>query len=92
MMLSDIPCACVLRSFPLPVIHPMLCVYGSYTFHLHPLSDMHRYIHSSARLHCSALRISPTLASADFSWFVVTTANETACETSVNALLSGFCP
>lgn len=51
---SDI--ICVLRSFPRPVIRPMLCVYGSYTFRLHPLSDIHRYIHSSARLHCSVLR------------------------------------
>ena len=36
----------------------------------------------SARLYCSALRLSPTMASADFSQFVVTTANESACETS----------
>lgn len=47
------------------------------------------YIHLSALLHCSALRLIsiffkrlPTMASADFSQFVVTTANETACETS----------
>lgn len=46
---------CVLRSFPLPAVTPMLCVYDSFTFRLHPLSDIHRYIHSSARLHCSAL-------------------------------------
>ena len=42
------------------------------------LSDIHRYI----RLYCSALQISPTMASADFSQFVVTTATETVCETS----------
>lgn len=78
----------MLRSFPLPAVTPMLCVYGSYTFHLLPLSDIHRYIHSSARLHCSALRLSPTMASADFSQFVVTTANETACETSPVKVLS----
>ena len=46
------------------------------------LSDIHRYIHSFARLHCSSLRISPTMASADFSQFVVTTADETTRETS----------
>ena len=44
------------RSFPLPVIAPMLCVFGSYTFHLHPLSDIHRDIHSFHTTCCSALR------------------------------------
>ena len=44
------------RSFPLPVITPMLCVFGSYTFHLHPLSDIHRDIHSFHTTCCSALR------------------------------------
>ena len=39
-------------------------------------------IHSFDVLNRSALRLSATMASADFSQFVVTTANETACETS----------
>ena len=42
---SDI--LCVLRSFPLPVISLMLCVYGSYTFRLHPLvrySQVHTFV------------------------------------------------
>ena len=44
-------------------------------------------IHLITRLHCSALwqthfRVMPTTASADFSQFVVTTANDAACETS----------
>ena len=39
-------------------------------------------IHLIARLQCSALRLSPTMASADFSQFVVTAADGTACETS----------
>ena len=38
--------------------------------------------HSFDVLNRSALRLSATIASADFSQFVVTTANETACETS----------
>lgn len=42
---SDI--LCVLRSFPLPVISLMLCVYGSCTFRLHPLvrySQVHTFV------------------------------------------------
>ena len=39
-------------------------------------------IHLITRLHCSALRLSPTMASADFSQFVVTTADDSVCETS----------
>ena len=39
-------------------------------------------IHSFDVLDRLALRLSATMASADFSQFVVTTANETACETS----------
>ena len=39
-------------------------------------------IHSFDVLNRLALRLSATMASADFSQFVVTTANETACETS----------
>ena len=39
-------------------------------------------IHSFDVLNRSALHLSATMASADFSQFVVTTANETACETS----------
>ena len=83
---SDI--LCVLRSFPLPGITLMLCVYGSYTFHLHPLSDIHRHIYLSALLYCSDLLLIPifkglpTIASADFSQFVVTTENKSVCEIS----------
>ena len=39
-------------------------------------------VHSFDVLNRLALRLSATVASADFSQFVVTTANETACETS----------
>lgn len=65
---------CVLAPFRSLCPSLRLCVYGSFTFRLHPLSGLHRDIHLSARLGCSALRLSPTMASADFSQFVVTTA------------------
>ena len=42
----------------------------------------YRDIHSFDVLNRLALRLPATMASADFSQFVVTTANETACETS----------
>ena len=56
---SDI--LCVLRSFPLPVINPMLCVYSSYTFRLHPLvrySQVHTFV-------CTVTLFSPS----DFSYY-----------------------
>ena len=39
-------------------------------------------IHLITRLHCSALRLSPTMAFADFSQFVVTTDDDSVCEIS----------
>ena len=53
-----------------PYVVRYLLIYVS----LFPLSGIPRGIHLIARLRCSALRLAPTMASADFSQFVVTTA------------------
>ena len=52
---SDI--LCVLRSFPLPVIIFMLCVYGSYTFCLHP-PVRHSQVHTFV---CTVTLFSPSV-------------------------------
>ena len=53
-----------------PYVARCLLMYVS----LFPLSGIPKGIHLIARLRCSALRLAPTMASADFSQFVVTTA------------------
>ena len=74
-------------SFPFPWIRPKLCSICSFTFRHSCCQVFHvAYI----RLHGYVVqpfgkthfRAMPTTASADFSQFVVTAANETVCETS----------
>ena len=78
-----IPKALILKIYCFPSLFYKLFLFLWYCQSL-LLQGIHKDIHSSCTFRCSALRqfFMPTMASADFSQFVVTTANVTACETS----------
>jgi hypothetical protein len=78
---AGFPCLRLLP-FRSPSHHPMCAVSPHLRFASPACRTCCWDIHSFDVLDRSTLRLSATMASADFSQFVVTTANETACETS----------